>query len=71
MAGFKGIFDHGQAGGLQTKKDKLLYGMVLSADVEANFLKQSKMLMVGYSISPVIRQFLLHWGYKLHEHDKL
>ena len=46
-------------------KDKLIDGKKLLVDLEVKTIKNSGSKCDNYSISPRIRQILLHWGYEL------
>ena len=51
-------------------KDKIIDGKKLLVDLEKN-AKNANSKFDDYSISPKIRQILLHWGYELTKKDFL
>ena len=70
MVGFSGILSIGQVEDQKMIKDKIIDGKKLLVDLEKN-AKNANSKFDDYSISPKIRQILLHWGYELTEKDFL
>ena len=68
MVGFSGILSIGQVEDQKMIKDKIIDGKKLLVDLEKN-AKNANSKFDDYSISPKIRQILLHWGYELTEKD--
>ena len=68
MVAFSGILGIGQVEDQKMIKEKLIDGKKLLVDLEKN-AKNANSKFDDYSISPKIRQILLHWGYKLTEKD--
>ena len=70
--GFSGILVTGQVEDQKMMKDKLTDGKKIVNRFRGKLVKMIKDAGVkfdNYSISPKIRQFLLHWGYELTEKD--
>ena len=68
MDGFSSTLDTGQVEDLQMVKDKLVDGKKLLVGL-VMMIKDAGSKFDDYSISPKIRQILLHWGYELTEKD--
>ena len=68
MVGFSGILGIGQVEDQKMIKEKLIDGKKLLVDLEKN-AKNANSKFDDYSISPKIRQILLHWGYELTEEN--
>ena len=68
MVGFSGILGIGQVEDQKMIKEKLIDGKKLLVDLEKN-AKNANSKFDDYSISPKIRQILLHWGYELIKKD--
>ena len=64
MVGFSGILDTGQVEDRKMMKSKLIDGKKF-----ASIFRGKLVNFDDYSISPKIRQILLHWGYQLTEKD--
>ena len=74
MVGFSGILGTGQVEDQKMIKDKLIDGKKLLVDLKVKLVKMienANSKFDDYSISPKIRQILLHWGYELTEKDFL
>ena len=72
MAGFSGILGTVQVEDQKMKKDKLIDGKKIVSRFRGKFVKMirdARSKFDDYSISPKIRQILLHWGYELTEKD--
>ena len=68
MVGFSGIFGIGQVEDQRMIKDKSIDGKRIMSRFRGKLVKMIKnsgSKYDGYSISPKIRQILLHWGYEL------
>ena len=71
MVGFSGILDTGWAEDRKMMKGELIDGKNCE-QVQGKLVKMIKdagSKFDDYSISPKIRQILLHWGYELTEKD--
>ena len=74
MVGFSGILGNGQVEDQKMIKDKLIDGKNIIRRFKSKLVKVIKNAdskYDDYSISPKIRQILLHWGYELTEKDFL
>ena len=72
MVGFSGVLGIGQVEDQKMIKDKLIDGKKIVSRFRGKLVKMIKdanSKFDDYSISPKIRQILLHWGYKLTEKD--
>ena len=72
MVGFSGILGPGQVEDRKMIKDKLIDGKIIVSRFRGKLVKMIKDASSkydDYSISPKIRQILLHWGYELTEKD--
>ena len=72
MVGFSGILGTGQVEDQKMMKDKLIDGKKIVSRFRGKLVKMIKdagSKFDDYSISPKIRQILLHWGYELTEKD--
>ena len=72
MVGFSGILGIGQVEDQKMIKDKLIDGKKIVSRFRGKLvkmIKNSDSKYDDYSISPKIRQMLLHWGYELTEKD--
>ena len=72
MVGFSGTLDTGQVEDHKMIKDKLIDGKKIVSRFRGKLVKMIKdanSKFDDYSISPKIRQILLHWGYELTEKD--
>ena len=72
MNGFSGISDTDWIEDLQMIKDKLIDGKKVMGRFKGKLvkiIKEAGSKFDDYSISPKIRQILLHWGYELTEKD--
>ena len=70
MAGFSSILGIGQVEDRKMMKDKLIDGKNCRfRDKLVRMIKDAGSKFDDYSISPKIRQILLHWGYELTEKD--
>ena len=67
MDGFSGTLDIGWVEDLQMKKDKLIDGKRMVSRFRGKLVKKNGGKFHYYSISPKLRQILLHWGYELTE----
>ena len=63
MVGFSGILGIGWVEDQKMIKDKLIDGKLVK------MIRNAGSKYDDYSISPKIRQVLLHWGYELTEKD--
>ena len=63
MVGFSGILGIGWVEDQKMIKDKLIDGKLVK------MIRNAGSKYDDYSISPKIRQILLHWGYELTEKD--
>ena len=74
MVGFSGILGTGQVEDWKMMKDKLIDGEKIVSRFRSKLVKMIKNAeskFDDYSISPKIRQILLHQGYELTEKDFL
>ena len=74
MVGFSGILGTGQVEDQKMIKDKLIDRKKIVSRFRGKLVKMIKdagSKFDDYSISPKIRQLLLHWGYELTEKDFL
>ena len=74
MVGFSGIFGTGQVEDRKMIKGKLIDGKKKLTRFRGKLAKLIRYIgskFDDYSISPKIRQILLHWGYELTEKDFL
>ena len=74
MVGFSGILGTGQVEDWKMMKDKLIDGEKIVSRFKSKLVKMIKNAdskFDDYSISPKIRQILLHQGYELTEKDFL
>ena len=72
MVGFSGILDTGWVEDRKMIKDKLTDGKKIVSRFRGKLVKMIKNAgskFDDYSISPKIRQILLHWDYELTEKD--
>ena len=72
MGGFSGILGTGQIEDRKMIKDKLIDGKKIVSRFRGKLVKMIRdagSKFDDYSISPKIRQILLHWGYELTEKD--
>ena len=71
MVGLSGILDTGQVRDRKMVKDILTDGKNVSRfrGKLVKMIKDAGSKFDDYSISPKIRQILLHWGYELTEKD--
>ena len=72
MVGFSGILGIGWVEDQKMIKDKLIDGKKIVSRFRGKLVKMIRNAdskYDGYSISPKIRQILLHWGYELTEKD--
>ena len=72
MVGFSGILGTGQVEYRKMIKDKLIDGKKSVSRFRGQLVKiirDAGSKFDDYSISPKIRQILLHWGYELTEKD--
>ena len=72
MVGFSGILGNGQVEDQNIMKDKLIDERKIVSRFRGKLIKMIKDAggkFDDYSISPKIRQILLHWGYELTEKD--
>ena len=71
MVSFSGVLGIGQVEDQKTIKGKLIDGKIVSRfkGKLVKIIKNSGGKYDDYSISPKIRQILLHWGYKLTKKD--
>ena len=72
MIGFSGILRTAQVENRKMIKDKLTDGKKIVSRFRGKLVKMIKNAGSkhdNYSISPKIRQILLHWGYELTEKD--
>ena len=72
MVGFSGILGNGQVEDQKMIKDKLIDGKKIVSRFRGKLVKMIRdagSKFDDYSISPKIRQILLHWGYELTEKD--
>ena len=72
MVGFSGILGIGQVENQKMIKDKLIDGKKIVNRFRGKLVKMIKNSCSkydDYSISPKIRQILLHWDYELTEKD--
>ena len=71
MVGLSGILDTGQVKDRKMVKDILTDGKNVSRfrGKLVKMIKDAGSKFDDYSISPKIRQILLHWGYELTEKD--
>ena len=67
MVGFSGILGTGQVEDQKMIKDKKNVNMFRSKLLK--LIRDAGIKFDDYSISPKIRQILLHWGYELTEND--
>ena len=70
MVGFSGILGIGQVEDQKMMKDKLIDGKKIVSRFRGKLVKMIKDAGSKFdycSISPKIRQILLHWGYELTE----
>ena len=70
MVGFNGILGAVQVEDRKMTKDKLIDGKKIVSRFRGKLVKMIKdagSKFDDYSISPKIRQILLHWGYELTE----
>ena len=70
MAGFSGILGTGQVEDQKVMKDELIDRKKIVSrfrDKLVKMIKDAGTKFDDYSISPNIRQILLHWGYELTE----
>ena len=68
MVGVNGILDIGQVEDQKMIKDKLIDGKKIVSRFRGKLVKMIRNAgskYDDYSISPKIRQILLHWGYEL------
>ena len=68
MGGFSGILGTGQVEDRKMMKGKLIDGKKIVSSFKGKLVKMIKDAVSkfdDYSISPKIRQILLHWGYGL------
>ena len=68
MVGFSGVLGIGQVEDQKMIKDKLIDVSKFKGKL-VKMIKNSGSKYDDYSISPKIRQILLHWGYELTEND--
>ena len=68
---FSGILGTGQVEDQKMMKGKLISGKIVTRfrGKLVKMIKDAGSKFDDYSISPKIRQILLHWGYKLTEKD--
>ena len=72
MVGFSGILYTGQVEDQKMMKDKLIDGKKIVSRFIGKLVKMiedADSKFNDYSVSPKIRQILLHWGYELTEKD--
>ena len=72
MVGFSGILNAGWVEDRKMKKDKLIDAKKIVSRFKGKLVKIIKDVGSKYddsSVSPRIRQILLHWGYELTEKD--
>ena len=72
MVGFNGILGIGWVEDQKMIKDKLIDGKKIVSRFREKLVKMIRNAgskFDDYSISPKIRQILLHWGYELTEKD--
>ena len=72
IVSFSGILGTDQVEGWKMIKGKLIDGKKIVSRVRGKLVKVIRgagSKFDDYSISPKIRQFLLHWGYELTEED--
>ena len=72
MDGFSGILGTGQVEDRKMMKDKLIDGKKIVSRFRGKLVKMIRdpgSKFDDYSISPKIRQILLHWGYEFTEED--
>ena len=72
MVVFSGILGIGQVEDQKMIKDKLIDGKKIVSRFRGKLVKMIKnsgSKFDDYSISPKVRQILLHWGYELKEKD--
>ena len=71
MVGFSGILGTSLVEDQTMIKDKLVEGKIVSRfkGKLVKMIKDAGSKFDDYSISPKIRQILLHWGYELTEKD--
>ena len=72
MVGFSGILVTGQVEDQKMIKDKLIDGKKIISRFRGKLVKMirnANSKFDDYSISPKIRQILLHWGYELTKKD--
>ena len=72
MDGFSGILDIGSVEGQKMVKDKFIDGKKIASRFKGKLVRMIRDTggkFDYYSISPKIRQILLHWGYQLTEED--
>ena len=72
MVGFSGILGTGQVEDQKMIKDKLIDGKKIVSRFRGKLVKMIRdagSKFDDYSISPKIRQILLHWSYELTEKD--
>ena len=72
MDGFSGILGTGQIEDRKMMKDKLIDGKKIVSRFRGKLVKMIRdagSKFDDYSISPKIRQILLHWGYEFTEED--
>ena len=72
MVGFSGILSIGWVEDQKMIKDKLIDGKKIVSRFRGKLvkmIKNSDSKYDDYSISPKIRQMLLHWGYELTKKD--
>ena len=72
MVGFIGILGTGQVEDRKMMKGKLIDGKKIVSRFRGKLVKMIRdagSKFDDYSISPKIRQILLHWGYELTEKD--
>ena len=68
MVGFSGILGIGSVEDQKMIKDKLIDGKKIMSRFRGNLVKMIRgagSIFDDSSISPMIRQMLLHWGYEL------
>ena len=74
MVGFSGILGIGQVEDQKMMKDKLIDGKKIVSRFRGKLVKMIKdagSKFDDYSVSPKIRQILVHWCYELTEKDFL
>ena len=72
MVGFNGVLDTGWVEDPKMVKEKLIDGKKIVKRFRGKLvqvIKDAGSKFDDYSISPKIRQILLHWGYELTEKD--